>query len=408
MGEKKQRADSEGAAARREAERLRDQTEELRLLYEAGRLLGRTLDPDVIYDTMHEMISQVMDCDSLIVSSYNPEDNLIRCSYAWIEGRRVDARQFPAIPLAPEGRGMQSKVIRTGEPLIVRDVMEEAKTRRIVHYFHATAEGTMATEPSTGIQATRSTVMVPVKLEERVLGAVQVMSQRQDAYTADHLRLLEALMIQVAAASRNAFLYQQAREEIAERKRVEEENARLMREKEAAAIQQRVFLRDVLMSVTEGKLRLCDAGADLPAPLASAAGPIALAPEALGELRRVTQEVAIAQGLCPERWHDLITAAGEAAMNAVVHAGGGHAWVGSNETGVVQVRVEDQGTGIAMEHLPRATLEPGYTTAGTMGHGFWMMLKTADRIWLLTGPSGTTVVLEQDREAPLPHWLQEF
>ena len=34
-----------------------------------------------------------------------------------------------------------------------------------------------------------------------------------------------------------------------------------------------------------------------------------------------------------------------------------------------------------------------------------MMLKTADRIWLLTGDTGTTVVLEQDRMAPEPEWL---
>ena len=41
-----------------------------------------------------------------------------------------------------------------------------------------------------------------------------------------------------------------------------------------------------------------------------------------------------------------------------------------------------------------------------MGHGFWMTLQSADRIYLLTGASGTTVVLEQERDEPLPAWMQ--
>ena len=93
-------------------------------------------------------------------------------------------------------------------------------------------------------------------------------------------------------------------------------------------------------------------------------------------------------------------------MNAVVHGRGGTGEICSNAQGTVQVWVTDTGQGISMEHLPRATLERGYTTAGTLGHGFWLMLNTVDRVWLLTGPSGTTIVLEQDRMAPAPAWLR--
>ncbi len=71
--------------------------------------------------------------------------------------------------------------------------------------------------------------------------------------------------------------------------------------------------------------------------------------------------------------------------------------------------MRDQGTGIAPDALHRATLERGYTTAGSLGHGFWMMLKTADRIWVCSpAPSGTTLVLEQGREAPEPGWLNDY
>ena len=73
----------------------------------------------------------------------------------------------------------------------------------------------------------------------------------------------------------------------------------------------------------------------------------------------------------------------------------------------VQVWIEDCGKGIDMNNLPRATLERGWTTAGSLGHGFWLMLQTIDHVYLLTGPTGTTVVLEQDKVAPIPAWAMD-
>ncbi|MEO7719063.1 MAG: hypothetical protein ABIY70_22935 [Capsulimonas sp.] len=73
----------------------------------------------------------------------------------------------------------------------------------------------------------------------------------------------------------------------------------------------------------------------------------------------------------------------------------------------MQVWVVDQGGGIAVEHLPRATLEKGYTTAGTLGQGFKLILACVDRLWLLTGSTGTTIVMEQDRVRPRASWLSE-
>lgn len=183
-----------------------------------------------------------------------------------------------------------------------------------------------------------------------------------------------------------------------ERKRVE--NALAENE-----VRQRAFLRDVLGSVTEGRLRLCEDGSHLPPRLAVAGEPVQLDAMTLRRIRQATAATARAQGHGDVRWQDLVTAVGEAAMNAVVHAGGGTGTVCTGEGGLVQVWIEDQGKGFDMANLPRATLERGYTTGEGFGHGFWLMLKTADRVWLLTGSSGTTVVIEQEREEPKPSWL---
>lgn len=184
--------------------------------------------------------------------------------------------------------------------------------------------------------------------------------------------------------------------------RKEAENA--VREAEA---RQRLFVREVLFSVSEGKLRLCDNPTDLPLPLAPAGDALPLTRTSLALLRVRVQAEAARRGFAAERWQDLLTAINEAGMNAIVHAGGGEAQVRASEQGVLQVWISDQGKGIAVGTLHRATLERGFTTAASFGHGFWMMLKTVDRVWLLTRATGTTVVIEQDRVAPEPQWLHK-
>ncbi|MBC7805017.1 MAG: PAS domain S-box protein [Akkermansiaceae bacterium] len=195
---------------------------------------------------------------------------------------------------------------------------------------------------------------------------------------------------------------------IAEKERLTQTQAELL-------AQQRAFLKDVLLAATDGVLCLCDDVSELPDPLpiiedfpgTEAAMPIS-AP-ALRAFRQRVDAIAAACGLPKERRYDLLTAVGEAAMNVVVHVQQG---VGSGEVrgdvrrGRVQVWVTDSGPGIPVHRIHRAVLERGFTTAGSLGHGFFLLLKTADRAYLLTHEgSGTTMVLEKDRISPEPDWL---
>jgi PAS domain S-box-containing protein len=190
---------------------------------------------------------------------------------------------------------------------------------------------------------------------------------------------------------------------------------RRAREREQAeaqlAEQQRRLLKEMLASVTGGRLTLCDSKRELPEHLMLVTEPdepstIDLDKPMLRWLRHRALDAARQAGMDKERMGKLVTAVNEAAMNAIVHAGGGTATVEVDpQSGAVQVWVEDQGPGFDMSRLPKATLDRGFTTAGTLGHGFKLVLATADRVWLLTGPTGTTVVLQQGREEPVPRWL---
>lgn len=197
----------------------------------------------------------------------------------------------------------------------------------------------------------------------------------------------------------------------------EQERAALAERQAQLLRQQRAFLKDVLFAVTDGTLILCNSEEELPSYVSSLPGTTDSGAEArlvplltassLRVLRREAQQHASACNLSAEQASDLVTAVSEAAMNVVSHAGGkGEAYAVSDpELESVQIWITDTGPGIPLERLHRAVLERGFTTAGTLGHGFWLMLKTADHVHLLTQEGrGTTVVIEKRRTAPMPEW----
>lgn len=169
----------------------------------------------------------------------------------------------------------------------------------------------------------------------------------------------------------------------------------------------RTFVKDMLSSVTGGRFILCHSPADLPAPRPEDGGSYDFTrASGLHGLRDLVARAAEQSALPDERVMDLLTAVSEAGMNAIVHGGeAGHATVTYDAAeGIVQARIVDGGAGISIEHLPKAAFREGYTTAGTMGFGFKLILQTADCVWLLTSATGTTLVLEQKRTAPSIAW----
>jgi PAS domain S-box-containing protein len=187
--------------------------------------------------------------------------------------------------------------------------------------------------------------------------------------------------------------------DITERKQAEEMRFRSMRDQIS-----RSFLRDILFSVTEGRLRFCETEADLPKPLSTRSETVRFSRGGFAGVRDVIRSVATAINFPEKRVGDFITAASEAAMNAVVHANGGSFFVCTNGA-MLQAWIKDEGSGIAITQLHRATLERGFTSENGLGHGFWLMLHTCDRLSLHTTASGTTVVMEQDFTEPEPEWL---
>jgi Anti-sigma regulatory factor (Ser/Thr protein kinase) len=188
---------------------------------------------------------------------------------------------------------------------------------------------------------------------------------------------------------------------------------RLLQENRRLDAENRSYLRDLLLFQTDGRLRLCASRDELPAPLpvqftgsdeaaaASGAAPgvAPLVSDALWSLRQRVREAAALARLSPDDAEELAAASSEAAMNAVVHGDGGVAEVRlAPGPGIVQVWITDRGRGIPPDVLRRAVAaEEGCSTVGSLGQGLRLQACLCDRVCLLTGAEGTTVVLEQQR-----------
>lgn len=208
---------------RQQAEQaLRKSHQQIGFLYEAGQALNRTLNLEELYQTLHRIISEVMACDALFISSYEAQTQLIRCVFAVnaVEGI-LNVSEFPAIPLEPEGRGTQSQVIRSGQPWRLNDYQAQLKTSQTKYYISDEGQVTEAESVSEAEDITRSALILPLRLEGQVLGVIQVLSFRLNAYQEEDLNFAMALAAQFTVASNNAWLYHQAQLEIAERQRAE-------------------------------------------------------------------------------------------------------------------------------------------------------------------------------------------
>ena len=179
-----------------------------------------------------------------------------------------------------------------------------------------------------------------------------------------------------------------------------------MNAQERLVRQQQAWLRDILDAATGGVLHLCRDAKDLPGRLTDQADDQSSRVTAgtaadLRKARSLILRLAGEAGFNEERADGLVTATHEAAMNALRHAGGGVVEAyRSGET--IQVWVTDKGGGIPLDKLPITTLKQGYSTAGTAGQGWFLMLSSVDAAYLKTGEDGTTIVLRMSARVPEP------
>jgi two-component sensor histidine kinase len=184
-------------------------------------MLTQKLDVDSIFNAVFEVITKLADCTELFVARYDKEDSMIRYIFmrSVFSDGPLNASEIPAIPLAPEGYGILSEVIRSSKSVILNNYQEMLKKSKTKYNITVETEG--VPEDSAGNKP-ESAVIIPIIFENEVLGAIQLYSVNKNAYSEQQLTFLEAFIQQASFAYHNAMLYRKAQDEIKERILAEE------------------------------------------------------------------------------------------------------------------------------------------------------------------------------------------
>jgi len=190
------------------------QAEKLQLIYEASRQLNASFTPQHIHEVACNSIAQLISCDKIFITSFEKRTGMISLVCGWDGNVQVDPKAYPPISIEQDEHGPQSEVIRSGKPLLIgnhQPKSEPANDRDDrVGQFPEYADTPL------------SAMIVPMIVENQVMGAIQVFNHRLNAYAENDLNLLNAFGSQVAVALINSDLFQQLQFENRDRERAEE------------------------------------------------------------------------------------------------------------------------------------------------------------------------------------------
>src|SRR6204780_333400 len=160
-------------------------SEELHILNEIGRALSSTLEPDALFERIYSEMQRLLDVNSLFIAYYDRKSEQIRFEIEVIDGVRQCKRTRPM------GNHLAEFVIRTVQPLLIREQFSEETAR-------------MGFAPN---KQTGSMCAVPLILYDQAVGVMAVHSAQERAFDEGHVELLRVLASEAAIAIENARLF---------------------------------------------------------------------------------------------------------------------------------------------------------------------------------------------------------
>ena len=190
-------------------QRVDRQNRTLKTLANISREFSSILDLNALLTKMISTMRDLIAYDAFSILLKDPEANALRHLFSIRYDKRVNIDNIPL------GKGITGAAAESREVIRVHDTAKDPR------YIASHSD-------------IRSEVAVPLIVQDRVVGVMDLESDRVGYFTDDHVRTLTLLAPQVASSVENASLYQQ----LAERQRVMDEDL------EAARELQRVLLPD--------------------------------------------------------------------------------------------------------------------------------------------------------------------
>ncbi|MBU0492838.1 MAG: GAF domain-containing protein [Chloroflexi bacterium] len=187
------------AAVAIENARLFEETQrrlgEVAALNRVGQAISSALSLNDLLDVVYQQASTLMDTTNFYIALYDPEHDMVSFPLS-IDQFDLDRQQRPS------GEGATGYIIRTGQPVLIRENAVESFGRLGIE-----AVGTLA----------RSWLGVPMMAGEQVLGVMAVQSyEHERLYDSSHLDVLLTIAAQTAVAVENIRLYVEAQARVEE------------------------------------------------------------------------------------------------------------------------------------------------------------------------------------------------
>jgi sigma-B regulation protein RsbU (phosphoserine phosphatase) len=165
-----------------------EQAKTLALLHEVSRELTSILDREELLRRVAERIKKIVDYDVFSVMLWNEQTQHLESVFA------MRCNDFiPERTRVPLHKGLTGSAAGQRRVLRVHDVNEDPRYLRC----------------ETGVEA-RSEIVVPLLMQDRLIGVLDLESTQPHAFTLEHERMLSTLGSYVAVALENARLYEEA------------------------------------------------------------------------------------------------------------------------------------------------------------------------------------------------------
>ncbi len=183
------------ARARQAAEH---RARQLAIVNEIGQALAGTLDLPAIYRIARDGVRRLVDAPVFGISLFDAERQVITAAFMAEGDAELDVGQFPPLTYVPDAPSGRSRAIATARPEIIPDLSPAYQEGRAV----VVGEGPYAL----------SALYVPMVVEGRVVGLLEMQSYRRAAYTTEDAALLQTVANQIGLSIQNARLYQEAQQ----------------------------------------------------------------------------------------------------------------------------------------------------------------------------------------------------
>jgi PAS domain S-box-containing protein len=177
-------------------------TQQQEILYQVLRTVNGQLDPDFLVQSVLETIGRVTGYPHVCIAL--PDVNRTHWVVGGVAG--THAEELGATYLIHQG--VIGRVFKTGQAQWVRNGLDDPNYVRDVS--------------ATGAPALQSEIVAPMRRGDLILGALNIESDRVDAFTDSDVRMIQSVADIISLALENAQSYQEIQQEITERRQAEE------------------------------------------------------------------------------------------------------------------------------------------------------------------------------------------